>query len=65
MTESNNSSTRGNRTTKQDKGSFDLDSAYGSVKGSRSPEDWDQVSRNAKDAKAEKTVRVLREQCGL
>ena len=61
MTESNNSSTQGNRTTKQDKGSFDLDSAYGSVKGSRSPEDWDEITRRAKDAKADKTARELRE----
>ena len=44
--------------------SLSLESAYGSVNASENPEDWDEVSRNAKDAKAEKTVRELREQRG-
>ena len=33
--------------------SFNLDAAYGSVKPSATPEDFDEISRNAKDAKAE------------
>ncbi|MBI2872660.1 MAG: type II toxin-antitoxin system PrlF family antitoxin [Chloroflexi bacterium] len=39
--------------------SFSLESAYGSVKPSRKPEDFDEVSRTAKDAKAEKSAREL------
>ena len=41
--------------------SFTLESAYGSVKPSKRPEDLDEVSRKAKDAKAEETARELRE----
>ena len=41
--------------------SFSLESAYGSVKPSTSPEDFDEVSRSAKDAKTEDTARVLSE----
>ena len=39
--------------------SFTLESAYGSVQPSSHPEDFDEVSRNAKDAKAEQTAREL------
>ena len=39
--------------------SFSLESVYGSVKPSKKPEDFDEVSRTAKDAKAEKTAREL------
>ena len=39
--------------------SFSLESAYGSVKPSNKPEDFDEVSRTAKEAKAEKTAREL------
>ena len=39
--------------------SFSLESAYGSVKPSKKPEDFDEVSRTAKEAKAEKTAREL------
>ena len=38
---------------------FSLESVYGSVKPSKKPEDFDEVSRTAKDAKAEKTAREL------
>ena len=41
--------------------SFSLESAYGSVKPSTSPEDFDEVSRSAKDAKTEDTARALSE----
>ncbi len=41
--------------------SFTLESAYGSVKPSTSPEDFDEVSRSAKDAKAEDTALELSE----
>ena len=41
---------------------FSLESAYGSVKASANPEDWDEITRNAKDEKATRTVRELREQ---
>ena len=41
--------------------SFNLESAFGSVKLSTSPEDFDEVSRNAKDAKAEDTALELHE----
>ena len=37
--------------------SFSLESAYSSVKPSRNPEDFDEVSRDAKEAKAEETIR--------
>ncbi len=39
---------------------FSLESAYGSVKPSANPEDFTEISRNAKDAKSEDTVRELR-----
>ncbi len=39
---------------------FSLESAYGSVKPSANPEDFDEVSRNAKEAKVEDTLRELR-----
>ena len=39
--------------------SFSLESVYGSVKPSKKPEDFDELSRTAKDAKAEKTAREL------
>lgn len=39
--------------------SFTLESAYGSVKPSRRPEDFEELSQAAKDAKAEKTLRKL------
>ena len=39
--------------------SYSLESVYGSVKPSRKPEDFEQVSRVAKEAKAEKTAREL------
>ena len=39
--------------------SFTLESAYGSVKPSTSPEDFDEASRSAKDAKTEETAREL------
>lgn len=39
---------------------FTLESAYGSVKPSRKPEDFEDISRAAKEAKAEKTLRKLR-----
>ena len=38
---------------------FSLESAYGSVKPSKHPEDFDEVSRNAQDAKAEDTAKDL------
>ena len=36
---------------------YSLESAYGSVKASRKPEDFDELSRIARDAKAEQTLR--------
>ncbi len=39
--------------------SFSLESVYGSVKPSKSPEDFDEVARSARDAKAEETAREL------
>ena len=39
--------------------SFSLESAYGSVKPSTSPEDFDEASRSAKDTKAADTARAL------
>ena len=41
--------------------SFTLESAYGSVKPSQRPEDFEKLSRAAKEAKAERTLRKLRE----
>ena len=41
--------------------SFSLESAFGSVKPSARPEDFKQIERDAKDAKAEDTVRKMRE----
>ena len=38
---------------------FSLESAYGSVKPSKKPEDFHKISRTAKDSKAEKTAREL------
>lgn len=38
---------------------FTLESAYGSVKPVGGPVDWESVSRAARDAKAEETVREL------
>ena len=43
--------------------SFTLESAYGSVKPSRKPEDFDEISRNVKEAKAEETTRELSGAC--
>ncbi len=39
--------------------SFSLESAYGSVKPPKKPEDLHKISRTAKDAKAEKTALEL------
>lgn len=39
---------------------FTLESAYGSVKSSRRPEDFERLSQAAKQAKAEETTRKLR-----
>ncbi|MFH1609920.1 MAG: type II toxin-antitoxin system PrlF family antitoxin [Candidatus Bipolaricaulota bacterium] len=39
--------------------SFTLDSAFGSVKPSRKPEDFEELSEAAKEHKAEETVRNL------
>lgn len=36
--------------------SFSLESAYGSVKPSREPEDFDEISRIAKESKAESSA---------
>ena len=44
--------------------SFSLESAYGSANPTTSPEDFDEVSRSAKDAKAEDTARELSESRG-
>ena len=41
--------------------SFTLESAYGSVKPSKKSEDFEEISRAAKDEKAERTVRELSE----
>ena len=38
-----------------------LESVYGSVKPSKKPEDFEEISRAAKDEKAERTVRELNE----
>ena len=39
--------------------SFTLESAFGSVKPSQEPEDFKEVSRAAKDAKAEETLQEM------
>ena len=39
--------------------SFGLESAYGSVKPVETPENFEEISRTAKEAKAERTVRAL------
>lgn len=39
--------------------SFSLESAYGSVKPVETPENFEEISRIAKNAKAERTVRAL------
>ena len=39
--------------------SFSLESAYGSVKPSQCPEDFKEISRIAKEDKAEQTAREL------
>jgi AbrB family looped-hinge helix DNA binding protein len=39
--------------------SFTLDSAFGSVKPSRKPEDFEELSKAAKEHKVEETVRKL------
>lgn len=38
---------------------FSLESAYGSVKPVEKPENFDEITRTVKDAKAEKTTRSL------
>ena len=40
---------------------FSLKSSYGSVQPSNRPEDFERISRNAKDGKAEETARELSE----
>ena len=40
---------------------YSLESAYGSVKPSRKPEDFDELSRVARDAKAARTRRKMGE----
>ena len=62
MSESTNSSRPENWKAIPDEASaLSLESAYGSVKPSAKPENWDEISRIAKDEKAEKTVRELSE----
>jgi AbrB family looped-hinge helix DNA binding protein len=41
--------------------SFTLETAFGSVRPSRKPEDFEEVAQAAKEAKAEKTARELRQ----
>ena len=41
--------------------SYSLESAYGSVKPSRGLEDFDELSRAARDAKAERTLQKMDE----
>ena len=61
----NNSSVPEDRKATTDaSSSLSLESAYGSVRPSAKPEDWDEVTRKAKDSKAEETVHELREQLG-
>lgn len=38
---------------------FSLESAYGSVKPAEKPENFDEITKIAKEAKAERTVRAL------
>ena len=40
---------------------YSLESAYGSVKPSRRPEDFDALSRVARDARAEQTLQKMSE----
>ena len=62
MSESTNSSRRENRKAISDEASaLNLESAFGSVKASAKTQDWDEVSRIAKDEKAARTVRELSE----
>ena len=62
MSESTNSSRPENRKAIPDEASaLSLEAAYGSVKPTEKPEDWDEVSRIAKDEKAARTVRELSE----
>ena len=42
--------------------SFTLESAFGSVKPSQRPEDFQEISRMAKDGKAEQALRELNEE---
>ena len=42
--------------------SFTLESAYGSVKPSQRPEEFEEISQVAKEAKAEKTLRKLHQE---
>ena len=44
--------------------SYALESAYGSLKPDKRPEDFDGASRAAKEAKIEKTLRQLGQACG-
>jgi hypothetical protein len=39
---------------------FTLETAFGSVRRSRRPEDFEEASRIAKDSKAQRTVRKMR-----
>ena len=57
----NESSTQGKPKTRRAAEFLSLESAFGSVKPSAKPEEWDEVSRIAKEEKAEKTVRELSE----
>ena len=41
--------------------SFSLESAYGAVKPVEKPENFDEITSIAKEAKAERTVRALRD----
>ena len=41
---------------------YNLESAYGSVKTSRKPKDFDALSRAARDARAERTLRKMSEE---
>ena len=41
---------------------YSLESAYGSVKPSRKPEDFDELSRLARDARAEQTLHKMSEE---
>ena len=61
MSESTNSSTPENQNASPFERALNLESAFGSVKASAKPQDWDEVSRIAKDEKAARTVRELSE----